>query len=75
MLVNDAPDLTDKKVKKVYVKGSMKTVNEKEHLKKKPKKVSHGTSTNYKARGSMNPTNIKVKQRKKVLTDGGYMWM
>lgn len=55
--------------------NNMKTVTEKTHLKKKPKIVSHGTSTNYKARGSMNPTNTKIKQRRKVLTDGGYMMM
>lgn len=57
-----------------------KTSTEKTTTKGKHPQVSHGTSTNYKARGSMNPSNVKVKvdpkkKKRKVLTDGGYAYI
>jgi hypothetical protein len=52
------------------------TVTEKQHLKAKKKSVPHGSHTNYKGKlGSKNVRNVKVKGRKKILTDGGFMYV
>jgi hypothetical protein len=66
----------------IYKKKSKpsKVVSERTTTKGKHPNVSHGTSTNYTARGSQNPKTTKVKvdpqkKKKKVLTDGGYAYI
>lgn len=66
---NNLPNIYGKKSK------GAKKVTAREADKSKRKAVPHGTSTNYTARGTKNTKVTKVKAHKKILTDGGYMYV
>lgn len=60
--------------KNLKKKKADKTVTAREYDKSKRKSVPHGTNNVNKA-GNHNQKTTKVKAHKKVLTDGGYMYI